>query len=216
VKELTVFTRRAGGSEPAELAGRAVSGALTGIDDEERTVLDLPHPDERARAKFARRGRFPIDALVWGGPVAQMSESFDAGARFVVERHLGWRAPDAAGVDAGDVVKQVSFLWATDGVGLDDFRAHYRAHVDVARRYMHTLWQYVQNDVVLIDDDADGASDGVVAVSELWFRATDDYLHRYFASPDDEAAFRSHEGFLDLAKAFSFICASYAPAGGRA
>ena len=92
---------------------------------------------------------------------------------------------------------------------LDEFRSHYRDHVEVARRHMPALWQYRQHDVIDVHGAQRDVGAGIVAVSELWFRSVDDFLHRYFASPQDEAEFRSHEGFLDLAKAFSFVCSSH-------
>ena len=36
---------------------------------------------------------------------------------------------------------------ASAGTPLDEFRSHYRDHVDVARRHMPALWQYRQHDV---------------------------------------------------------------------
>lgn len=174
--------------------------------------LDVPHANDEARRRFARAGQFPIDALWWTDGVAAppVPEPFTSGLEFIVEVHLGWDAPGTQAVDADDVVKQVSFLHASAGTPLDEFRAHYRDHVQVARTHMPALWQYRQNDVVEVRGAQRAIGAGVVAISELWFRSTDDFLHRYFASPADEAEFRSHEGFLDLPKAFSFVCSSHA------
>jgi hypothetical protein len=180
-------------------------------------VVDLPHASEHARARFARPGLFPVDALLWtlGEPVSNPSlvDVFAVGPEFDLDVHMGWQPGDVDDVDASDVVKQVSFLHATEGMPIDEFREHYRAHVEVARRHMPALWQYVQNDVVAVTTNGHEAADGVVAISELWFRTTADFMNRYFASPEDEAEFRSHEGFLELPKAFSFVCSSYAQKG---
>ena len=183
-------------------------------------VLDVPHANDEARRRFARVGQFPIDALWWTNGVtsAPVPEPFTSGLEFTVEPHIGWDAPANDDVDLDDVVKQVSFLHASEGTPLDEFRAHYRDHVEVARTHMPALWQYRQNDVVDVTGAQPAIGAGIVAISELWFRSTDDFLHRYFASPADEAEFRSHEGFLDLPKAFSFVCSpralGYEPAAG--
>jgi len=170
------------------------------------TIVDVPHPDDGARARFPRRGPFDPAALVWtGGPTATRV----GGPSFVLEEHVGWLAPDAAPTDPLGVVKQVSFLHRSDSIDLDGFRTHYRHHVEVARRHMPALWQYVQYDVVGIDGPHAEPAAGIVAVSTLWFRTTSDFLDRYFASPEDQAAFQAEEGFLDLTKAFSFVVTSH-------
>jgi hypothetical protein len=180
-------------------------------------IVDVPHPDARARGKFARPGPFTVGSLVWTADAPQRPGGH-GGPIFGLREHVGWLAGDADRVDPSDVVKQVSFLHASRTVDAGEFREHYRHHVEVARRHMPALWQYVQYDVTDIDAthaDADrsGAADGIVAVSVLWFRSTDDFLHRYFASPEDEAEFRSQEGFLDLSKAFTFVGTSHPSAG---
>jgi hypothetical protein len=174
----------------------------------EGTLVDVPHPNEEARDRFRRPGAFSVGALAWregDTPLTGAFADFDAGITFTVDSVVGW-LPSSAAPDRADVVKQVSFLWATPGWCIEDFRTHYRMHVDVARRHMPALWQYVQHDVVAIDGPASGPAADVVAISTLWFATSDDFLHRYFASPGDAAEFRSHEGFLDLGRAFSFVC----------
>jgi hypothetical protein len=169
-------------------------------------IIDVPHRDPTARARFSRPGPFPIDALVWARDAAHVPHA--ATPTFTLEEHVGWLAPEGDGADPDDVVKQVSFLRAAEGYGETEFREHYRHHVGVARRHMPSLWQYVQYDVTGVagrDPATVRAASGIVAVSVLWFRSVDDFLHRYFASPEDEAEFRSHEGFLDLRGAFTFV-----------
>lgn len=183
------------------------------VDDEappaDAVVVDRAHPHEEARRRFGRRTWFPAHALAWGGAASTPGERL----WFGLEEHVGWLAPDADAVDPADVVKQVSFLKKSDTVDLAGFRRDYRHHVEVARRHMHTLWQYVQYDVVEIGGTDAAHADGYVAVSVLWFRATDDFLHRYFASPEDQAAFTAQEGFLDLSRAFSLVLTSHPGAG---
>jgi hypothetical protein len=172
-------------------------------------IVDRAHPNETARRRFGRRTAFGAAALAWTAqtPVA------GADVWFALDEHIGWVAPDAPSADPLDVVKQVSFLHKSDTVDLVGFRRHYRHHVEVARRHMHTLWQYVQYDVTAIGGPGAAKADGIVAVSVLWFRSTDDFLHRYFASAEDQQQFQSEEGFLDLTKAFSFVISTQPPAG---
>jgi hypothetical protein len=211
VQQVQVLTWRDG--EPDPRLGRELTTVIpaTSSSGTAAGVLDLPHPDAGARARFARPGLFPVDALWWTDGDTAPPASLLTALELTVETHVGWVA-DAADVDVdvADAVKQVSFLHASAGTPLDEFRAHYRDHVEVARRHMPALWQYRQHDVVGVRGPNAEVGAGVVAVSELWFRSTDDFLHRYFASAEDEAEFRSHEGFLDLPKAFSFVCASHA------
>jgi hypothetical protein len=172
-------------------------------------VIDVPHPHDGARARFARRGPFDPAALVWtdGGPGDGTPPA--GGPTLRLREHVGWLAQSEPPADPLAVVKQVSFLHKSDSVDLDEFRTHYRHHVDVARRHMPALWQYVQYDVGGIDGPGADRAAGIVAVSTLWFRTTDDFLDRYFASPEDQAAFQAEEGFLDLTKAFSFVVTSH-------
>lgn len=210
MRDLVILRRRADTSDPLE-NGSERFVARVGSHAEGEAVLDLPHPSAAARERFA--GRFPIelDALAWlpRGEVlpTAWSRSYEEAFRYTVSTHVGWPAPDADPAASDDVVKQVSFLHGADGYALESFRAHYRDHVGVARKYMPALWQYVQSDVETIHGDAPEAS-GVLAVSELWFRTTDDFLNRYFPSEADQRAFSSHEDFLDLRHATSFVCAS--------
>jgi hypothetical protein len=210
VQRVQVLTGRDGD------AGRSIARDLptvipsfTGPTD---AVLDLPHADDQARSRFSRPGLLPVDALWWsdGDASGMAPEPFVTDLELTVETHVGWVGADVGDADPDDAVKQVSFLHASAGTPLDEFRSHYRDHVGVARRHMPALWQYRQHDVIDVGGAQRDVGAGIVAVSELWFRSVDDFVHRYFASPQDEAEFRSHEGFLDLAKAFSFVCSSHA------
>jgi hypothetical protein len=171
------------------------------------SVLDVPHGNVGARERFSRPGPFPVAALEWR---PDSTPTRPAPLTFTVREHVGWLADEAevADADPADVVKQVSFLQASSTVTPEEFRSHYRDHVGVARRHMPNLWQYVQYDVTGVAASAPDlvrAAAGFTAVSVLWFRSTDDFLNRYFASAEDEAEFRSHEGFLDLSRAFTFV-----------
>lgn len=183
-----------------------VDGAVAPVD---ATVVDRAHPHEEARRRFGRRTHFPAHAFAWGTDASRPGDAL----WFGLEEHVGWLAPDAGTADPTDVVKQVSFLKRSDLVDLAGFRRDYRHHVEVARRHMHTLWQYVQYDIVEIGGTEAASAAGYLAVSVLWFRTTDDFLHRYFASPEDQAAFTAQEGFLDLSQAFSLVVTSHPSAG---
>jgi hypothetical protein len=178
-------------------------------------VLDLPHPNAEARSRFGRRPGIPVDAVVWLAPGEAVPSPVDGAYaesyRMTVTTHVGWR-PSATEADPADVVKQVSLLAAAPGYSTERFREHYRHHVALARQHMPALWQYVQNDVEASTATTD-AGRAIVAVSELWFATTDDFCHRYFPSPADQEAFSAQEGFLDLTKAISFVCASHTLAG---
>ena len=174
------------------------------------TIVDVPHPHEEARRRFGRRTAFAAPALGWTNDDPLGARG---GPTFSLREHVGWLASDGDPEDPFDVVKQVSFLHKSDSVDLAEFRTSYRHHVEVARRHMHTLWQYVQYDVESIAGSMAGPAEGIVAVSVLWFRSTEDFCNRYFASPEDQAQFQSEEGFLDLSKAFSFVVTSVPSAG---
>jgi len=177
---------------------------------EHAVIVDRVHPDETARSRFRRRSGFAANAFAWSADTVCPN----GGPSFVLREHIGWLAPDdVSPADAPDVVKQISFLHKSDAFDIDQFRVSYRHHVHVARRHMHTLWQYVQYDVVRVEGARAELADGIVAVSVLWFRSTDDFCNRYFASPEDQAQFQSEEGFLDLSKAFSFVLTSLPSAG---
>lgn len=184
------------------------------------TVFDRPHAVAEVRDRFKRSGPFAPAALRWtasdprrDGDGAAVRGS--AGPIFELAEHVGWlaAASEVAATDPRDVVKQVSFLCASETVTRDEFRAHYRDHVALARRLMPSLWQYVQYDVVDVTGRGAEQAGGIVAVSVLWFRSTHDFLHRYFLTRADEDEFRSHEGFLDLARAFSLVLSSHPGSG---
>lgn len=184
--------------------------ATAGPHDPTPTIIDVPHPHEESRRRFGRRTAFAAPALAWTNDDVPAASG---GPTFTLKEHVGWLARDGDPDDPYDVVKQVSFLHKSDTVDLEEFRASYRHHVEVARRHMHSLWQYVQYDVESLTGPHDEPADGIVAVSVLWFRSTDDFCNRYFASPEDQAQFQSEEGFLDLPKAFSFVVTSVPSAG---
>lgn len=211
MRDLVILERRAGLAD-VDVASKAFAKPVVVTEEGETPVLDLPHHDSDARDLFGRKFPIAIDALVWlpaGGALpAPWAESYSERFRLNVQPHLGWRPPPGTIADPRDVVKQVSFLHASEGTDDETFRAHYRHHVEVARRHMPALWQYVQNDVVGARGDARSA-DGVMAVSELWFETTDDFLNRYFPSEEDRREFSAQEGFLDLSQATSFVCTSH-------
>jgi len=210
-RDLVVLVGRDGSGEESEVARHGWSPIVDLGDPELLPVLDVPHPDAGARARFGRRPRIPVDAVVWLATghrlPADLAGTYEESFRLTVQPHVGWRPDVKDPADPADVVKQVSFLAAADGYDQERFRTHYRHHVELARLHMPSMWQYVQNDVVAQTGDGEAAK-GIAAVSELWFRSTDDFLHRYFPSAEDEARFRAEEGFLDLTRAVSFVCSS--------
>jgi hypothetical protein len=215
MRDLVILARRSDRADEAPPTPEGVAACVDPGYDGSSTVLpvlDLPHADMQARFLFGRRSPIAIDGLAWlatGDALpAAWAGLYRESFRLTVRAELGWRPPTDELGDPLDVVKQVSFLHAADGYGEDVFRPHYRHHVEIARRHMPALWQYVQNDVVATGGEASEAV-GVVAVSELWFRTTDDFLNRYFPSVEDQQQFSSHEGFLDLSKASSFVCSSH-------
>jgi hypothetical protein len=211
LRDLVILERRAATDEQElAVADGAAPCVVTSTDP--GPVLDLPHRSLDARFLFGRRAPIVIDALAWLEQGARLPTTWEIAFRerfrLTLRAHLGWRPPTDDDPDPLDVVKQVSFLHASAGTDDETFRAHYRHHVDVAGRHMPALWQYVQNDVVDASGDA-APAEGVVAVSELWFRTTDDFLNRYFPSEEDRRAFSAQEGFLDLTQATSFVCTSH-------
>jgi hypothetical protein len=206
-------------SRTAEPGPQGWTAGVEGTPLSTEPMLDRPHPDPTVRDRFARPGAFAIGAILWNPPDADANDAAADAAlgwarpsvSLTVERHLGWWNDDPVD-DPTDVVRQVSFLAASPGYDQGAFREHYRHHVEIARRHMPSLWRYVQNDVVAAEGPDAEAADGIVAVSELWFRTSDDFLNRYFASAADAEEFRSHEGFLDLSRAFSFIAERCLPA----
>jgi hypothetical protein len=132
-------------------------------------------------------------------PGAGTAWSFAVTEHIGIERHRDW--PDDVATPG---LKHVSFLAAT--VPTAAFRAAYRHHVDLVLEHLPTMWRYVQNDV----DRAHGSgADGVAAVSELSYRSDDDYERRWAKGPAGEEEFRSHEGFLDLPRTVTLLCAEH-------
>lgn len=216
MRDLSILEKKTGSSKDERANGFDVAetASPTELAEEDSAfVLDLPHPNRNARNLFGLAMPIAIDALGWLPAGAALPDSWsDAYVqrfRMSVDTHVAWRPPVDESADQRDVVKQVSFLHASAGTDEETFRDHYRRHVELARRHMPALWQYVQNDVESAQGGAAEAV-GVMAVSELWFRSTDDFLNRYFPSEADHREFSAQEGFLDLTKATSFICASHA------
>jgi hypothetical protein len=211
MRDLAILEKRTGSAHDG-LGHSELISPQTVASDDAPFVLDLPHANKDARNLFGRTMPIVVDALAWlptgeALPIS-WSEAYFERFRLNVRGHAAWCPPANESADAPDVVKQVSFLHASAGPDEKIFRDHYRRHVELARRHMPALWQYIQNDVEAAEGDAHQAV-GVVAVSELWFRTTDDFLNRYFPSEVDRQAFSAQEGFLDLTQATSFICSSH-------
>jgi hypothetical protein len=180
-----------------------------------RLSVDLAQPGQELLARRGlRTDRSTYDAAVWrwyeDGDASERAGVPDANdlltpaLSFRLEEHVGWEYdrdwPDGTPTPG---VKQISMLAAAAGYGTDEFRRHYRHHVALTRKHMPAVWRYVQNDVAAGSGEE---SEGVVAVSELYFRSVDDFLERYFPTEEDRRTFVANEGFLDLPRAFSVIC----------
>jgi hypothetical protein len=152
-----------------------------------RSALGLPPTDVAHHGIVwtadAGAGDDPVPA--WWSVVAGVAE---LSAAFVTTPHHAWGS-----FEAGPGVAQISLLRAAEGYDLDTFRASYRAHVELAREHMPSVVRYVQHDVDAVHGDG---ADGVLAISELRFASTDDFVDRYWATPESPETFRAHEPWL--------------------
>ena len=198
-----------------ELLERVGPALLTADPRPVRLSVDVAQPGQELLARRGlRTDRATYDAAVWrwyeAGDPSQRAGVLDAGdllapvLSFRLEEHIGWEYerdwPDGTPTPG---VKQISMLTAAAGYGTDEFRRHYRHHVALTRKHMPAVWRYVQNDVAAGSGEG---CEGIVAVSELYFRSVDDFLERYFPTEEDRRTFVANEGFLDLPRAFSVMC----------
>ena len=110
-------------------------------------------------------------------------------------------------------VKHISLLRGT--VVGEEFRRHYRHHVDLVREHLPGIARYVQNEVVgdatsaLRGPGATELADPVLAISELSFWTQQDYEHRWARGQESESEFSAAEGFLDLAASLDLSCTEH-------
>ena len=189
-----------------ELLERVGPALLTADPRPVRLSVDVAQPGQELLARRGlRTDRATYDAAVWRWYEAG-EPSQRAGIGWEYERD--W--PDGTPTPG---VKQISMLTAAAGYGTDEFRRHYRHHVALTRKHMPAVWRYVQNDVAAGSGEG---CEGIVAVSELYFRSVDDFLERYFPTEEDRRTFVANEGFLDLPRAFSVICNEFVLESGPA
>ena len=97
------------------------------------------------------------------------------------------RSPDPRDATA---VKRVAFL--VSATTPEDFRAHYRHHIQLVHEYLPGIARYVQNDVT----DTLQPDVPVAAVSELTFWTQHDFDHRWTRGAEGAAEFRAAGGLL--------------------
>jgi uncharacterized protein (TIGR02118 family) len=172
-------------------------------DGAARRTVDRLHPD-RLEA-LARRGQKPttsaLDTLVWSwDPTAPVPAGV---AAYALEEHVAWPERDAGA--PAPAIKSVSFVVRKQGISVEEFRRHYREHVEVAWEHHVGCSRYVQNDVARVHGDAPPA-DGF---SELWYTTVEDFVERHWGRGDESvAAVRADtEEFIDFSRTFSLIVA---------
>jgi hypothetical protein len=133
----------------------------------------------------------------------------DAAVGWRVDERVAWDYdrdwPDGARTPG---VKQISLVAALPSLPLEQFRARYHAHADVARVHHIGVWRYVQN--IVTAPALAGSPAGVHGLSELWFRHLDDMLERMYTGPDSPAAvYADTSGFIDFPNTRSFLVAEH-------
>lgn len=174
-------------------------------DGAERTMVDEVHPD--IGALYARRGldapAVPFPELVWTwGTDRALHGLADDVIAYDLDEHVAWwnRGPR----DVQPALKQLSFVFRRAELSVEEFRRHYREHIDVAWEHHVGCCRYVQNDVVARHGEDAPAADGF---SELWFENAEDYVERYYTNgADSAAAVRADTSeFIDFSRTFSVL-----------
>jgi hypothetical protein len=204
VKRL-VAVRRADGMDDAAIATALREGAASLVPGASRWVLDLALPDQellRKKNPKVPEGPPRFDGVVWGWDVDPAPPPVPAWASEVVaydiEEHPGF---DLGAVVGEPAVKQISWVTKRDDITTDEFRHHYREHIDITRDH-HGVARYQQNDVAQVVGDSPHA-DGF---SELWFRDGDEFTHRFYLHDDSVAVVREDTTeFIDFRRTFSIV-----------
>lgn len=182
-----------------------------------------------------RRGTLWVDAAGDQAPFADHRGSEPQRPAFAA---VSWRADDAEvadrcwrvsrtvalGVDAvlapastdSGVIKQVSLVRRAKGIDRAAFAERYRAHVEIVKAH-HGVARYAQSlavePVYGIADDADGDSDDIDGISELWFASRADWRDRFFLHPASRDVVMADAGrFLDFATTCSILADELSPA----
>jgi hypothetical protein len=97
----------------------------------------------------------------------------------------------------------VSFVVRRPEVTRERFERDYREHVEVARVHHPGVWRYVQN---VVTDGIGEGSEGVEAISELWYRSGQDFLTRFYANEDSPGVVKAdNEEYIDFARTRSLV-----------
>ena len=177
------------------------SARTNGLD---RFAIDLPADN----ALYEQLGRRPEIAPGWqvvghlwhqsDVAPAVLGNGFEQADAWRVHEHVAWdHEPEAYDGSPSLGVKQISFVGKRPDITDEEFVAHYRAHVDVARIHHVGVRKYQQN--IVTRTAAEGAST-VFGISEFWFRSVDDLFNRYYAFDNSSAVTRADSAnFLDPA-----------------
>jgi hypothetical protein len=169
-----------------------------------------PGQDLLVAAGLRFDGRAIYEALLWcwteepEAPLSGLDPLCDVGAVLQLDERPGWDHSDDGGEVLGaKAVKMVSFVVRRPGVERRKFERDYAEHVAVARVHHPGVWRYVQN--IVTRGSGEGA-DGVEAVSELWYRSSDDFLTRFYANDDSPRVVKTdNEEYIDFARTRSLV-----------
>lgn len=155
-----------------------------------------------SRSIWGERPRFDWVVARWSDDGDRVDPLAGAHWSFRVAEHIGIAAePTWPTGMATPGLKHLSILCGT--VERDEFRAHYRHHVELVHTHLSSMWRYVQNDIEEAHGDRAGE---FAAVSELSYASIDDYERRWTNGADSERDFTAQEGFLDLPRTVTMFC----------
>jgi hypothetical protein len=210
------FHRRADGVDGAQFAAtyRHAHETLAG-ETGAACAIDLPVDDQTNLDRVGMKSR-PLlwhgVSLRWGDVTTSSQAAQELAP--VVESASGWRVDEHVAWDYerdwsdGEVtpgVKLLSLVVRPEGQPLDEFRARYRSHVEVAREHHGGCWRYVQN--VMTGPVTLPPGRAIDAVSELWFRSLDDFLERFYTRRPEsvDAVAADTVGFIDFRRTSSML-----------
>jgi hypothetical protein len=185
--------------------------AETGV----RCAIDLALGDQSPMDDAGMKSRplvWHAVSLRWGDVATsseaakQLADVVDAASGWRVDEHVAWDYerdwPDG---DPTPGVKFVSLVAKRPELSVDEFRARYRGHAEVAREHHGGCWRYVQNVVTGPVTLPPGKI--IHAVSELWFRSIEDYVEKlYTRRPESIDAVREDTtAFIDFSNTSSML-----------
>lgn len=169
-----------------------------------RCALDVP-ADDTLYERLGRRPSFTPPWLViehswheFDTAPSVLGDDFEQMHAWRVHEHTAWdHEADAYDGSPSLGVKQISFVGKRPDITDEEFAAHYRAHVDIARIHHAGVRKYQQNIVARVSRNGTST---VAGISEFWFRSVDDLINRYYAFDDSSAVTRADSAnFLDPA-----------------